>query len=268
MLGAVGDLIVRATDRDYPPVVHFFHCIISIASYRQWRASEGQPRLWLYDLFLSLFSHSQGGGAVCTSLLDGIGVQSALRRADYCHYHVFVHLLTYYSPRDLVYRWATSPRNPLRLVSVGFDSLDGFTSTCGLIDKCQKNYPQNRLLPLLISVLMYNGSGFFRWIDQRARGKPVKTFLAEPGTKVARAATYGMSYLLFGRMLAAGKHRRTVLVRLSLLVVALEVLEDAHGIDVFEILGRYLRPQAYEDAGPISPTAGRGTTTRLRTSAP
>lgn len=250
--GAIHDLIVRATDKDYPPVIHLFHSIFSIANYRQWRVKEGEPRQWLYDLMMSFFSHSQGGGVAAVTVLNGTTFQSALCRADYCHFHLLSYLITYWSPLDVVYRWSLSPRSPFRIMCLGFDTLDGISTACGLIDACQRKHPQNRVLPIIISVMLYNASGFFKWLDIRARGKPAKTWLAEPGPGVARGATYGLIYLLLGKTLAGGAYRDKVLVRLCSLVVILEILEDIFGFDLFAKICERFQRKALVDNTPAA----------------
>mmetsp|Transcript_81028 Transcript_81028/g.211205 ORF Transcript_81028/g.211205 Transcript_81028/m.211205 type:complete len:159 (-) Transcript_81028:43-519(-) len=115
--------------------------------------------------------------------------------------------------------------------------MDGVTTACGLIDKCLVQHPHNRLLPIMTSIVLYNAGSVFRWMDARCRGKQAKTFLAEPGSSVARAAVLAVLYTYFGRVLHGGKFRNKVLVIISVLEIALEVLEDAFNFDAFAALG-------------------------------
>jgi len=215
--------------------------LISIASYRQWRAQEGQPRQWLLDLVASLFTHSQGGGIMGKSLLAGTSVVHGLANADYCHYHAVAYLLTYWSPRDVAYRLTTAL--PGRAFCTAMDTLDATTTLAALVDMAQTNHPKNKLLPMIVSIVLYKAGSLFRWLDSKGRGRDVKTFLAEPDAGVARAATFCCIYVLLGKTLWGGRHRNKVLTHMSLVVVILEILEDIFGFDLFQLLGRRLLPQ-------------------------
>lgn len=232
---ALANLVFRATDEGYPEIVHIPHSIISVCRYRQWRASEGEPRQWLHDLVVSIFTHSQGGGIAAVTVIDGskFPLSYLASKWDYAHYHLLSYLLSYWSPGDIVYRSLMQPRNPLRMFCQFMDSLDGVTTCCGLVDKCLSEHPKNKLLPVMAGILLFNCGSFWRWIDQRARGKNVKTFLADPGSGVTRGALLALFYLFFGRLWQGGKHRNKVLLFVCLSEVAIEMMEDDQDFDAW-----------------------------------
>lgn len=230
------DLVLTATDKDYPALVHLPHSIISVARYRRWRLEEGEPAAWLYDFFVSFFSHSQGGGAGCKALIEGRLLTSYICRWDYTHFHFLAFLLSYWSPCDIVYRAMMQPRHPARLFCVAFDALDGITTTCAMVDNAVELHPRNKFLPAVMGIVLYNTGALVRWLDEKARGKSSKVFLAEPGSGVARGVVLAALYLYFGRMLKGGKSRNFVLVLMSMLEVVLEVCEDAWDFDAFAAL--------------------------------
>jgi len=236
-MGSLGklfsELALRAADRDYPPIIHVPHALISIATYRQWRSAEGEKHQWLYDLVLSFFSHSQGGGVASVTVLDNKNPVSAGVRWDYIHYHLLAYLISYWSPKDIVYKMLQRHRNPFRLTCVAFDTLDAITTLCALVDKGLKVHPHNQVLPAITGIVLFNSGSLFRWLDQRCRGKPAKTFLAEPGSGVTRGIILALIYRYFGHSFMQGKHRNTALVTLSLLVTVLGVLEESFNFDAF-----------------------------------
>jgi len=232
-LGMARQLVLRATDEDYPPCIHIPHAFRALELYRSWRAQEGEPRQWFFDLFVSFWSHSMGGGAACSSLITGNSLPSFLAKKDFALFHALVYLATYWSPFDIVFRVLATPRHPARLLCVGADALDGITTLCGMIDKGLKNYPDNWLLPVVAGVGMYNAGSVVRWLDERCRGKRPQTFLSAPGSGVSRGAVLALAYCLLGRVLWGGRRRETVLVALCWLEVAVEVAEDVLDADLY-----------------------------------
>merc|ERR1719210_2994218 len=103
----------------------------------------------------------------------------------------------------------TRAHHPARVLCVGLDALDGVTSLCGVIDLGFQRHPRNRLVPMMVGVLMYNMGSLARWLDGRSRGKPAKSFLAEPGSGVTRGGVVAYA-ALHGPGLAAlrGLRRR------------------------------------------------------------
>jgi len=244
---AVWDLTLRAVDDDYPLLVHVPHSLISICRYRQWREEEKseprqfgeeekcEPRQWLYDMFASCFTHSQGGDVSANMLLEGeFPLHGFARSADYVHVQVLSYLLNYWSPGDCVYRTLATPRHPVRLFCVAFDAFDIVAGLCGLVDTSRKKFPRNKLLPFMVSGVLFQAESFFRYLDRRARGKQVKSFLAEPGSDMTRATSLALLYWYFGYGFQNGRFRNRAVVAICLLYTALEVVEDVCDVDGFE----------------------------------
>jgi len=236
MLKAVSDALIKATDEDYPAIIHIPHSFISMTNYREWREEEGQPRQWFFDLVMSFFSHSQGSGAMCTSLITGKTLESYGIRPDYSHYHFIVYLLTYWSPRDIVYRTMSTPRHPLRLFCIVADALDGVTTVGCVVDSSVAAQPGNKLLPVLGCILLYAGSQIFRHLDYIRRGVPTVSFLARPSSDVTRGALLGFVYWFFGHIFQKGRQRNRVLVALCLVESVVELLEDMYDFDAYQKL--------------------------------
>merc|ERR1719238_2200472 len=163
------------------------HTLISMANYRQWRQLEGQPLNWLYDLVISYWSHSQGGGSCAKGLQLGFHNMSFMTNPKHLKFHLIGYLLTYWSPRNIVYRIVSQPRHPLRLFCVAMDALDANTTQCAMIDVGHKLHSNNNLLPYVVTILMCHFGSLVRWLDAKIRGKDVKTWLTEPGSGVTRA---------------------------------------------------------------------------------
>jgi len=233
---AVRSLILGAVDADYPLAIHVPHSFLSIALYREWRAAEGEPMQWLFDLFASFWTHSMGGGVGSLALVEGQTPLTYLTRGDYAWVHCLAYLFTYWSPRDIVYRMLTRPRHPVRLLCVGMDSLDGITSLFGIIDLGFSKHPKNRLVPFMVGAALYNCGSLARWLDARSRGKAEKTFLAQPGSSLTRATLLTLAYCY----VRGGRRRDTAVVALSLLEMALELLEEIYGFDAYASLHRPL----------------------------
>lgn len=243
MARSIRDLILRAVDDGYPPAIHIPHSFIAVAKYREWRTSEGEPVQWLYDFVMSFFSHSQGSGAWAMSLIKGLSISSYCAEADYSHFHLLAYLLTYWSPRDLVYRILCTPRHPLRLYCIGMDALDGITTVASYADLAHELHPRNKILPVLSGVVSYNMGSIFQYLDCKARGKnPGKTFLAEPGSDVTRGALLACSYVYFARVFRQGRYRNQMLVVLSLLEVFIEIVEDILDFDAYEHIHKLVLP--------------------------
>lgn len=233
VFAAMGELALRATDVQYPRIVHFPHCLRVLTEYRKWRASEGEPRQWLFDLVMSFWSHSMGGGATGVSFVRGKPLLSYMANRDYTVFHFLAYLATYWSPHDIVFRTLSTPRHPLRLLCISGDALDEITTLIQLVDAGFKSFPNEPLLPLISGILLFNTGSVVRCLDQRCRGRKVKSFLSEPGSGVTRGVTLAVTYCMLGRSAWRGRHRDRVLVVLSWLYVSLSLAEDSFGFDAF-----------------------------------
>lgn len=232
--GAVGKFLISATDDAYHPMIHIGHALISIARYRAWRIEEAQPMQWLLDLVLPFFSHSMGGGVGTGMLIEGKSPLMLITLRDFMYYHFFSYLAVYWSPRDIVYRTLLRRGHPIRVFCTAMDALDGITTCIGRTDLCMKVHPNNRLMPVVSGVVLYNTGSIVKWLDQKARGKECKTFLAEPGSGVSRGVVLALAYYLFGRVLRRARYRNEALVAVCLFEAALEIAEDTLGFDAFE----------------------------------
>lgn len=231
----IWNLVLRATDEDYPRVIHVPHALISVAHYRKWRQEEGEPHQWLYDALVSCFASSQGGGINSKAMLEGLNpVYYFARNAEYVHVQVVAYLLNYWSPGDVVYKIMTNPRNPLRLCSLVMDALDTITTLCGLTDGARKAFPENKLLPFMVGMALFKGGAFYKYLDGRSRGKQAKGILTDPGSAVTRSVVLVSLYWYFGRGFQGGRHRNVVLVYLCVLYTLLELMEDMLDFDAFD----------------------------------
>lgn len=236
---ALSDLCLTAADKYYPNVIHFPHALMSIVSYRQWRAKDLEPSQWFADLFISFYSHSQGGGCANGMLWDGKALLSYFTRGDYTYFHIAAYLCAYWSPRDFVFRMLLQPRNPVRLFCVAMDNLDAATTCCAVADQAVKARPDNALAPLFAGICLYNTGAAVRLVDQIARGRSLKSFLAEPTRSgVLRGALTAAVYYVLGHLWRGGKHRNGALVFVSLTTTLLNMLEDMLDTDAFDIVAR------------------------------
>lgn len=231
----LNDLILTATNKEYPDAIHFPHVLVSVARYRRWRASEQQLRLWLFDLVASYWMFSQGGGCVSVLLLEGLNRISWIKNPKHVTFHVLGYLLVYFSPLDLAFRAIGEPWHPVHVLCAVADSVDATTTACAQIDRCRQLWPGNKALPYLISLVIYKSGSLFRWCDQRSRGKSVKTFLVNPDQGVTQAMLLTFCWLRLGY----GRYRDQALVALCAAYAACDVVQEAAGIDIF--LGRLRR---------------------------
>eukprot|EP00931_Biecheleriopsis_adriatica_P055777 TRINITY_DN33048_c0_g1_i1.p1 TRINITY_DN33048_c0_g1~~TRINITY_DN33048_c0_g1_i1.p1 ORF type:complete len:311 (-),score=41.76 TRINITY_DN33048_c0_g1_i1:156-1022(-) len=240
-LKAFADLAVYAADEGYPLSVHIPHSLISICRYRDWRMQEGEPQQWLYDLVVSIFTHSQGGGIGCKVLLEGNAPHVYLaKRWDYTWVHAFSYLLTYWSPYDVVFQTMRKPRHPLRLICFVADSFDAITTLAGLVDAARSKFPSNKLLPAMLGVVLTSSGAFCRGLDARSREKQQKLPLAAPTTGMTRGVLWAIMYWYLGHGFLQGRHRNRVLATLTFLWISLDLLEDASGFDAHAHIQRYL----------------------------
>lgn len=115
----MADLALATADTGYPLAVHIPHSLISVANYRQWRTQNGLPSQWLYDMCVSLFTNSQGGGISCKTVLTGnFPLHFLASRWDYVWVQVLSYVANYWSPYDIVNKMLVQPRNPLRLFCI------------------------------------------------------------------------------------------------------------------------------------------------------
>jgi hypothetical protein len=234
-LKMIGDLALETADRGYPLIVHIPHSLISVATYRQWREKEGVAPEWLYDMCVSMFTHSQGGGiGIKTVLMGQFPLSYLASRWDFVWVQVLSYLANYWSPFDVVNRILVQPKNPLRLFCVTMDATDAFGSMCGLIDYARKTFPENKLLPAMVGVILFSTGQFIRSLDSRSRGLPGKSFLATPSFPgVPLGIVFSSLYQYFGYEYQQGKHRDKALKSLTLLFVTYKLLDDALGFDAF-----------------------------------
>lgn len=232
-LKMIGDLALETADKGYPLIVHIPHSLISVATYRQWREKEGVAPQWLFDMFVSMFTHSQGGGVGVKTVLTGqFPLHYLASRWDYVWVQVFSYVVNYWSPFDVVNRMLVQPKNPLRLFCVTMDATDAFGSMCGLIDYARKTFPENKLLPSMVAVILFSTGQFVRSLDSRTRGLSAKSFLATPSFPgISLGLLFSSLYQYFGYEYQGGKHRNKALTSLTLLFVLYKLLDDAFGFD-------------------------------------
>eukprot|EP00930_Biecheleria_cincta_P083400 TRINITY_DN72984_c0_g1_i1.p1 TRINITY_DN72984_c0_g1~~TRINITY_DN72984_c0_g1_i1.p1 ORF type:complete len:265 (-),score=24.02 TRINITY_DN72984_c0_g1_i1:217-1011(-) len=230
----IGDLALRNADTDYPLEVHIPHSLISIANYRQWREREGLQSRWLYDLVVSILTHSQGGGIGCKAAIEGhLPVHYLVSRWDYAHVHFFSYLAAYWSPGDVIFRNLSQPRNPLRLLCLSMDSLDAISTLAGVLDAVRRRYPANKLAPVMVGVILFQSGSFWRLLDERSRGKSTESFLTAPGSGVSRGIAMALLYWYVGHGFAGGRHRNRALLALTTCYILLDMLQDICGFDAF-----------------------------------
>lgn len=234
---AICDFILRCADKDYPRRIHLPHALISLTQYRQWREAEKEPTKLLFDLVASYWCSSQGGGAAAIALLDGQFPLGYVARKDHMQFHFLAYLAVYWSPRDVLYRILARPSAPLRLWCVGCSALDCITALCGCVDRGVTLYPENKLMPMAVGLLVYNSGAFIRWLEARGRhrekGQPLEHFMAAPTSAVTRGLFYAFVYWLFGHVFQRGRQRNRLVLGLSLVETSIQVLEDALGLDAF-----------------------------------
>jgi len=149
-------------------------------------------------------------------------------------FHLIGWFLTYFSPRNIVYKMVMTPRHPLRLFCLAMDSLDATTTTCALIDAGRKQYPNNALVPYVVGVAIFHSGAAFRWLDAKCRGKSVKSFLAAPGSGFNKAMVLALLWWYLGR----GQKRIRIMMWLSAIFTFLDLAQDVSGFDAFKDLHR------------------------------
>jgi len=237
------DLTLRAVDVDYPLVVHVPMSLISMCDYRQWREGSEEPHSWLYDLLCSSFTHSMGGGVGMMSLIEGKNpLYYFYTDADYVHVQVFAYLAGYWSPFDVTYRTLTQARHPLRLSCVAAGAFDSITTMLGLVDKCRSQFPENKLLPVIASVVLFKSGEVFQSMVAGSQGKAVRTVLTHPDSTFSRSAILALAYWYFGYGFKGGRHRDRVVVIITALYCVVELLEDILEFDAFARVHAPLRP--------------------------
>jgi len=226
------NLILEATDRNYPDIVHFPHAVLSLVAYRQWRKAEDQPVQWLHDLVLSYWSHSMAGGCIGKGMLLGHQTFAFMTDPKQLKFHLTAYLLAYWSPRNIAYRALSQPLNPLRLFCVTMDSIDANTTVCGLVDLARKLHPNNHLLPCIVGVFAYQTGALVRWIDAKFRGKDAKSLLLEPGCGVTKSSLIALLWWYLG----VGKNRDRNLAAFVCSLGVLDLTEELFGVDAFEVV--------------------------------
>lgn len=234
------NLVIETTDADYPDIIHIPHIFASVTAYRQWRKGEGQPNKWLYDLVVSYWSHSQGGGAIGKGNLLGNHTISYVINHKHLKYHLFGYLLSYWSPKDIVYRTISQPLNPLRLFCVFMDALDANTTCCALVDVGRKMHPDNSLLPYVTSALLCQTGATIRWLDAKSRGKHTPGILVAPNSSLTKNLLIAFLWWHFGR--PGGQNRNRNLVLISTIMTGLDMLQEITGFNAFANLHKPLVP--------------------------
>jgi hypothetical protein len=176
-------------------------------------------------------------------MIEGKTIASYVAKADYSHIHLLAYLATYWSPRDIVYETMITPRHPLRLLCCAADAIDGVCTVGTCVDTAKELQPENKLLPIMAGIVLYNTGSLFKYLDARARGEKEKTFLCEPNSDVTRGAVLALLYYFFAYVFQQGKQRNRALVVLNFFEVVVEVLEDYFDFDAYARLhepGLYL----------------------------
>lgn len=262
----VANVIIRARDGPgYPEIIHIPKSLVSIARYRQWREGDGEARRWLYDLVVSLYTHSLGGGVGKDCFLVGFNQIFLLAlRWDWVWVQLLSYTANYWSPYDIVYRTMTQRGNPFRAFGLAMDAADTMTATAAAVDMCRSKFPENKLIPVMIGGIMFNSSSFFQMLDVRGRGfskagapriqgrrgsatwdkvdmaklagKPTKVWLAEPTAGLTRGVVCACAYWYLAHGFRGGKCRNQAVVFLTALYVLIEMLEEVYEFNAFRHL--------------------------------
>eukprot|EP00439_Symbiodinium_sp_Y106_P075700 s388_g15.t1 len=204
--------------------------------YRDWQDSTSLPRRWLFDLIVSLFTHSMGGGISCKALLEGhLPHHYLAARWDFCWVHTLMYCLTYFSPGDIVFRAMNGRRSPLRLLCVVADSFDAVTTLCGVVAAGYKRFPLNHLLPAMLGAVLFSGGSFFRClVTQSWAEMPI----VAPTAVMARGAIAATLFWWFGLVLHKGKWRSQALMTLTWLWIGLDLLADHLNCDPDDLVAK------------------------------
>lgn len=232
---AFSSFILRVAGGDYLKIVHVPNKLLNLAKYRAWRAEEGEPDRWFYDLVGSNMTHTDPGGIMADCIVSG---HNPVHWVATCPVHlVEVQILSYFAnywmPGDIVYNNLMQHRNPFRLFCVVMGKIDAYTCIIKNVDKCRTLHPGAMTLPIIMGVGLFNASSVFQMLDRRSRGISEKSFLAEPGSGVTCGVVCPLVYWYLGYGFQGGKHRDKAAVLLTLLFTVIGFLEDFFEFDAF-----------------------------------
>ncbi len=183
----------------YPWDLMFLHSVRSVADWRAFAEQHAAPSRkapsWLYNLVCAYLCAGFGG----TTFRDLAMAQppGLLRNKELPQTWLLAFALVYYSPLDLVFRLASTPRSLSSLVLNLFEAIDVATTVTGSVDKAQSLFPDSPAAPLIVAALGALGGSFWRYLERKlGRGwSDEETQLARPGEGLRRTLLYAAAYL-------------------------------------------------------------------------
>ena len=162
--------LVTDTVPIYPLAVHLGHSLFCIASFRQWRQGQTKEEpSWMHNLVCSYFCFGFGGSSSADYIINSNTPMNLMSSRDIGVYWFLCYLAVYWSPFDIVYRLIAWPKNPVRIIIRGLESIDVMTTCTARVDKAMVFLPLSRAAPFLAGFITWVTGSFFRTMEYRGR---------------------------------------------------------------------------------------------------
>ena len=219
------------------------HCIYSHVLWRGYEEAqrlqdvkEGKPQgeadSPFYTPVAGYFCYGYGGGTV----RDWAMAQppAAFTNGDVLLGWVWGYIAIHFT-NDTLYNMckAGTAFNPIKGIVMGLDAIDTAGGVCASVDKAAKLFPDNPQAPFLGGMLISLGGSLFRYMDQKARGKQVKTEWAKPTAVFKRGLFYTLLYLSLKKWSGDASWSRLTVVTMHLIRV---MMSNAAGIEILPFL--------------------------------
>jgi len=245
--------LVTDTVPIYPLAVHLGHSLFCIASFRQWRQGQTKEEpSWMHNLVCSYFCFGFGGSSSADYIINSSTPMNLMSSRDIGVYWFLCYLAVYWSPFDIVYRLIAWPKNPVRIIIRGLESIDVMTTCTARVDKAMVFLPLSRAAPFLAGFITWVTGSFFRTMEYRGRidqqievqDPPPKLWFATPGLYggVSRGIIFTLAYYWFGKLLRGGLFADRVRLWCTTIFVVAETLDElVPSFDPFAMLSALTR---------------------------
>eukprot|EP00927_Polykrikos_kofoidii_P012051 TRINITY_DN15173_c0_g2_i2.p1 TRINITY_DN15173_c0_g2~~TRINITY_DN15173_c0_g2_i2.p1 ORF type:complete len:267 (-),score=28.60 TRINITY_DN15173_c0_g2_i2:99-899(-) len=218
------------THPGYPWSIQVPHVLATASGYRQSISPERWSKVPLWEkLIVAYFCNGYGGSTMVDLFL--MRPPAMVSSPTIPSYYLAGCFLTFYSPKDLIYKWTQQRLHPLRTLMVFGDSVDGWSTPLGIFESVVERYPNNWAAPYVCAILANVGSGVFKFFERRGRGEQFKMEWSKPTGGIQRSMGYILIYAVLRRRFGVKFARLVVVFCASLIDVGCDLIgadSDAH----------------------------------------
>lgn len=214
------------THPGYPWTIQFPHAIAATGSFRRSFSAEDWAELPIWHKLIgAYFCHGYGASVLRDALVGS--APSLIAHPTVPSFYLLGWFLTYFSPKDVVYRITQQPRNPLRLIMIFGETVDATTTILGSFEKAKRLHPNaGPFSPYACAFLVTMGGSMVRYVERKGRGWSVKAEWTKPTGLIQKGLAYIAAYGLLRRRFGVDFARLWVTLFTCMVALWAELVDD------------------------------------------